>query len=48
MASARMARRFYRLDGGENDNYFDKGAAAEAENRFVFEISWEVVNKGEF
>lgn len=43
--SSRLAKRFYRPEGIE-DSVLDRGATADAENRFVFEISWEVVNKG--
>lgn len=43
--SSRLAKRFYRPEGVE-DTVLDRGATAESENRFVFEISWEVVNKG--
>lgn len=43
--TSRLAKRFYRPEGVE-DSVLDQGATAESENRFVFEISWEVVNKG--
>lgn len=42
--SSRLAKRFYRPESVE-DSVLDRGATAEAENRWVFEISWEVVNK---
>ncbi|KAI2808809.1 Glycogen [starch] synthase, liver [Blomia tropicalis] len=45
--SNRMSRRFYpRMDSiGYSDDYFDHGLSAEHENKWVFEIAWEVVNK---
>ncbi|XP_055951045.1 glycogen [starch] synthase-like [Argiope bruennichi] len=42
--TSRLSKRFYRPEGTE-DSVLDRGATAEAENRWVFEISWEVVNK---
>ncbi|CAL1278683.1 unnamed protein product [Larinioides sclopetarius] len=42
--TSRLSKRFYRPEGVE-DSVLDRGATAEAENRWVFEISWEVVNK---
>ncbi|GIY71375.1 glycogen synthase [Caerostris darwini] len=42
--TSRLSKRFYRPEGVE-DSILDRGATAEAENRWVFEISWEVVNK---
>ena len=44
--STRASRRFYRLDGYDQ-GIMDRGATAAEENRWVFEISWEVANKGE-
>ncbi|XP_015906925.2 glycogen [starch] synthase [Parasteatoda tepidariorum] len=44
MATSRLSKRFYRPESNE-DTVLDRGATAEAENRWVFEISWEVVNK---
>lgn len=41
---SRLSKRFYRLEGVE-DTALDRGATAEAENKWVFEVSWEVVNK---
>lgn len=29
-------------------SYFDHGLSAEVENKWVFEVAWEVVNKGWF
>jgi glycogen(starch) synthase len=44
--STRMSRRFYRLDSLPNtDGYLDHGMSAQVENKWVFEIAWEVVNK---
>lgn len=42
--ASRLAKRFYRPEGVE-DSALDRGATAESENRWIFEISWEVVNK---
>uniref|UniRef100_A0A023FL30 Glycogen [starch] synthase n=1 Tax=Amblyomma cajennense TaxID=34607 RepID=A0A023FL30_AMBCJ len=42
--ASRISRRFYRLEGTE-DLVLDRGASAEADNRWVFEVAWEVVNK---
>ena len=41
----KMQRRFYKLEG-EVDEYLDGGATAELQNKWVFEIAWEVCNKG--
>ncbi|CAG2178221.1 unnamed protein product, partial [Oppiella nova] len=46
--TSRMGRRFYRLDtmpatGGQG--YLDHGMSAQIENKWVFEVAWEVVNK---
>ena len=30
----------------EDQFYFDRGATAAAQNRWVFEVAWEVANKG--
>ena len=30
----------------ESQFYFDRGATAAAQNRWVFEVAWEVANKG--
>lgn len=43
--TSRLSKRFYRPEGVE-DSILDHGATAESENRWVFEISWEVCNKG--
>ena len=45
-----MSRRFYpRMDSINlaDASYLDHGLSAEHENKWVFEIAWEVVNKGE-
>jgi len=42
----RISRRFYRLENLDT-NTLDQGAQAEADNKYVFEISWETCNKGE-
>ncbi|GAB6025988.1 hypothetical protein CHUAL_011954 [Chamberlinius hualienensis] len=39
----RVSRRFYRLDYDEG--VMDRGVTAAAQNRWLFEISWEVANK---
>lgn len=41
--SNRMNRRFYRIDSIPEG---DHGLTAEHENKWCFEIAWEVVNKG--
>ncbi|KAI1297650.1 Glycogen [starch] synthase [Halotydeus destructor] len=40
----RISRRFYRMENLDT-NVLDSGDRASAENRFVFEISWETANK---
>ena len=46
---SRMARRLYRLDPEPAPTgYLDHGNSAQVENKWVFEIAWEVVNKGLF
>ncbi|KAH9395106.1 Glycogen [starch] synthase, liver [Tyrophagus putrescentiae] len=47
-SSNRMSRRFYpRMDSINfaDSSYFDHGLSAEVENKWVFEVAWEVVNK---
>lgn len=45
--SNRMNRRFYRMDSlPMSEGILDHGLSAELENKWVFEIAWEVVNKG--
>uniref|UniRef100_T1JDV8 Glycogen [starch] synthase n=1 Tax=Strigamia maritima TaxID=126957 RepID=T1JDV8_STRMM len=39
-----MSRRFYRTDG-QPDTVLDHGVSAAMENRWLFEVSWEVANK---
>lgn len=49
-SSNRMSRRFYpRMDSINfaDSSYFDHGLSAEVENKWVFEVAWEVVNKGQ-
>ena len=45
--SSKMQRRFYRLEGADNF-YLDGGATAQLQNKWVFEIAWEVCNKGKW
>ena len=45
--SVKAARRFYRVDSSRDLQYLDAGESASAENRWTFEIAWEVANKGE-
>lgn len=42
----KMQRRFYKLEGECDDYYLDGGETAELQNKWVFEIAWEVCNKG--
>lgn len=42
--ASRASRRFYRLEGYD-EGIMDRGVTAAAENRWVFEVSWEVANK---
>lgn len=42
-----MARRFYRADSMVDlSGFLDRGFSANLENRWTFEIAWEVANKG--
>lgn len=43
--TSRISRRLYSIKGMDDD-YLDRGHTAELENKWVFEIAWEVVNKG--
>ena len=44
---SKIARRLYRLDPMPNTGgYLDQGNSAKVENKWLFEIAWEVVNKG--
>ena len=45
--SVKAARRFYRVESSKDLQYLDAGESASAENRWTFEIAWEVANKGE-
>lgn len=44
--SVKAARRFYRVDSAHDLQFIDQGESAAAENRWTFEIAWEVANKG--
>jgi len=44
--SVKAARRFYRVDSAHDLQFIDQGESATAENRWTFEIAWEVANKG--
>jgi glycogen synthase len=41
-----IARNLLKLQGFDSFSDFDKGSSAEDENRYLFEIAWEVANKG--
>lgn len=43
--SVKAARRFYRIDSAHDLQFLDSGESASAENRWTFEIAWEVANK---
>lgn len=43
--SVKAARRFYRVDSAHDLQFIDQGESATAENRWTFEIAWEVANK---
>jgi len=43
--SVKAARRFYRVESSKDLQYLDAGESASAENRWTFEIAWEVANK---
>ena len=45
MSSSRMSKRFYNVDSLLNKECFDNGEKARQENKWVFEIATEVVNK---
>ncbi|OQV17191.1 Glycogen [starch] synthase, muscle [Hypsibius exemplaris] len=40
-----LARNMLKLQGFDSNSALDKGASAEEENRYLFEIAWEVANK---
>lgn len=46
--SVKAARRFYRIDSAHDLQFLDAGESASAENRWTFEIAWEVANKGTY
>lgn len=47
MSRERANRRFYRVDSAHDFTAFmDKGQRAATQNRWTFEIAWEVANKG--
>lgn len=49
MSRDRASRRFYRVDSNYDLlRYLDRGEVAAYQNRWTFEVSWEVANKGEF
>lgn len=43
--SVKAARRFYRIDSAHDLQFLDSGEAVSTENRWTFEIAWEVANK---
>ena len=44
--SVKAARRFYRVDSAHDLQFLHSCESASAENRWIFEIAWEVANKG--
>ena len=43
-----MSRRYSRVESGSDLLAFlDRGHSANTENRWTFEVAWEVANKGE-
>lgn len=47
MSQSKSNRRFYRVDSGHDFTQFmDRGQLAACQNRWTFEIAWEVANKG--
>jgi glycogen(starch) synthase len=44
--SVKAARRFYRVDSAHDLQFLHSCESASAENRWTFEIAWEVANKG--
>jgi hypothetical protein len=44
--SVKAARRFYRVDSAHDLQFLHSSESASAENRWTFEIAWEVANKG--
>lgn len=48
MSRDRASRRFYRVDSAHDfASFMDKGQRAACQNRWTFEIAWEVANKGD-
>lgn len=47
LSSSRLVKQFAELNF-DDDDATDQGFRAKAENRIVFECSWEVANKGRF
>lgn len=46
MSRERASRRFYRVDSSnELFEFMDRGYTAQHENRWNFEVAWEVANK---
>lgn len=45
---SRISKRFYRSDSVHNLSLLDRGETAASENKFVFEISHEAANKGDY
>jgi len=46
MSRERASRRFYRVDStNELFEFMDRGYTAQHENRWNFEVAWEVANK---
>lgn len=45
--SQKASRRFYRIDSAHDlSAVMDRGLSAAQNNRWTFEIAWEVANKG--
>lgn len=48
MSRDRTSRRFYRVDSNYDlAKFLDRGEAAAYQNRWTFEVAWEVANKSE-
>lgn len=48
LSSSKLVKQFAELNFSDDVHAIDGGASARVENRFVFECSWEVANKGLF
>lgn len=46
MSKERASKRFYRVDSCADFADMDRGQTAQQENRWNFEVAWEVANKG--